>query len=126
MSTPRILSGIDEDGMTKYRNHKEREFLARLEDRFHSLGWYSDRWSRTDRTIVTITNLDPTGSFVQQTLRIDFFDDRVLVGYDYTHQLVDDLDELRSDVKCLRSDSIQLLSDFAADWITSELTKRSS
>lgn len=93
MASGKLFFGLEESGASAYRNAADFECLKHLHDRSRKHGWYTDGWARIDRTIVTVAILDETAKAVKHTLRIDLFDDRVVVGYDRFHQLVDDLDE---------------------------------
>ena len=73
---------------------------------------------------MTITFLRPGTNTVDRTLRIDLFDDRVVVGYDSTHQLTHDLDEVCSEVHVQRADCLVELAEFAAERVRIEQESR--
>ncbi len=128
MSSERgLLFGIDECGATtEYSSRRQRQFLEHLHECSTRDGWFGDGWYWGKATIVTITRCNPTSGAVDSTLRVDLFDDRVVVGYDTTHQLTDDLDESRADVHVLFGDEPAVLADFAARKVRFELEKNSA
>lgn len=89
-------------------------------------GWCGDAWYWGEATIVTITFLRPGTNAVDKTLRIDLFDDRVVVGYDSTHQLTDDLDESSPEILVLPGNDPVALAEQAADKVRIELEKHAS
>lgn len=114
---------MEECGATEYSSHRQRRFLERLHECSARDGWFGDGWYWGKATIVTLTRCDPISGAVDSTLRIDLFDDRVVVGYDTTHQLTEDLDESRADVHVLFGHEPVALADFAASRVRSELEK---
>ncbi|HEY1136332.1 MAG TPA: hypothetical protein VGE64_02455 [Xanthomonadaceae bacterium] len=106
--------GLEECCETGYASARQEAFLRHLHACSVRDGWFGDAWYWGEATIVTITFLRPGTNTVDKTLRIDLFDDRVVVGYDSTHQLTDDLDEASSEVHVRRADCIAELAEFAA------------
>jgi hypothetical protein len=112
--------GLREAGLTDYRTLEEREFLEALHTRAAAAGWYADAWPRTNCiTLSVIVNDSSTGQLLK-TLRIDFNGSDVVLGYDATHQLVDER-EVRTSGDACEPRSIRELATEAADWIEEQL-----
>ena len=118
--SPSLLFALEETGASDYRSLTDREFLERLHFQSQRGKWFGDGWAREDRTIVTVT-ITNGPKVVYKTLRIDFFGDRVVVGYDSTHQLVEDLDITDSRTIEWTGLPVQEMADLAAEWIESQL-----
>lgn len=112
--------GLEECCETGYASDRQEAFLQHLHACSVRDGWFGDAWYWGEATIVTITFLRTGSDIVDRTLRIDLFDDRVVVGYDSTHQLTDELDEASSEVHVRRSDSCVELAEFAAERVRIE------
>jgi hypothetical protein len=117
--------GLEECCETGYASARQEAFLRHLYACSVRDGWFGDAWYWGEATIVTITFLRPETNTVDKTLRIDLFDDRVVVGYDSTHQLTDDLDEASSEVHVRRADCIAELAEFAGEHVRIEQQVRS-
>ncbi len=101
---------LDGTGSTDFRSDDEQRFLERLRRCSEASRWNGDAWHLfSDRTIVTVC----IGSPVTVTLRADFFGDRVVVGFDTTHQLVEDLPDTDPRTSTFRSGTIEDMADFA-------------
>jgi len=121
----RLWFDLEECCETGYASERQEAFLQHLHACSVQDGWFGDAWYWGQATIVTITFLRPESNTVDKTLRIDLFDDRVVVGYDSTHQLTDDLDEANSEVHVRRADRIAELAEFAAERVRIEQQIRS-
>ena len=82
---------------------------------------YGDGWYWGDAVIVTFTRINRKTGFVAETLRIDLLDDRVVVGYDESGQLVDPLDETSPSTHVLRHEDPTVLAGYAAEVVRIEL-----
>lgn len=118
--SPLLLFALEETGAFDYRSSNDREFLERLHFQSQRGKWFGDGWARDDRTIVTVT-ITNGSKVVYKTLRIDFFGDRVVVGYDTTHQLVEDLDINDSRTIEWTHLPVQEMADLAAEWVQTQL-----
>ena len=115
----KLLFGLEETGASDYRSDSERRFLQRLHEHSQASGWFADAWHVfPNRTVVTVTLREP--EFV--TLRVDFFGPHVVVGYDDTHQLVDELRADHPSTQRFDADAPESLADFAGTWIGSQIS----
>jgi len=107
-------------GQSECRNEGERRFLERLDRRAGQGGWYADSWSHTtDHVLISISIV--RGDAVYRDLRADFFGDRLLLGYDETHQFVTGLDPARRGVTEIVLPTPEEMAEAAADWFECEL-----
>ena len=105
--------------VTECRDDIERRFLEVLNERASRRDWHADSWSHlTDHVLVAISYID--GGAVDFDARADFFGERLLLGYDETHQFVTDLDPDDPSVTVLRG-SPEELANAAADWFERHL-----
>jgi hypothetical protein len=88
--------------------------------RAEAAGWYADAWPRPDRITLSLVLNDPETDQLSKTLRIDFDGRTIAVGYDATHQLVDEW-ELPGPDGDGEQRSISELAADAADWIEKQL-----
>lgn len=113
--------GLEECCETGYASARQEAFLRQLYACSVRDGWFGDAWYWGQATTVTITFLRPGTNTVDKTLRIDLFDDRVVVGYDSTHQLTDDLDEASNEVHVQHAGCVVRLAEFASERVKQEL-----
>jgi hypothetical protein len=115
-----LVFGLAETGLTDYRSPQEREFLEALHVRAAAGGWYGDAWPRPNCITVSVIVDDPATGQLSKTLRVDFDGHNIAVGYDATHQLVDDSTITAPD-EAGKPRSIAELAKDAADWIEQQL-----
>ena len=102
------------------RNELERRFLEHLDYRAGRGGWYADSWSHTtDHVLISISLV--RDNTVYRDLRADFFGDRLLLGYDETHQFVTELDPAQPGVTQVVLPTPEAMAAAAADWFEREL-----
>ena len=119
MESPSLLFGLEETGAADYRTPQDCLFLRELDARAKAYPWYGDGWSRDDRTIVSVCLIE--SGVLRTTLRIDFFGDSLHLGYDTTHQLVEDLDLADATTEIIHGISIPEMANMAADWIEARI-----
>lgn len=100
---------------------RQRTFIHGFHAACERNGWFGDGWYWGEAVIVTFTTIDPKTGVGIETLRVDLLDDRVIVGYDETHQLATPLDEASANTHVLRLDDPIALADFAAEKVRIEL-----
>ncbi|QDT18164.1 hypothetical protein [Alienimonas californiensis] len=107
-------------GQCECRNDLECRFLERLDDRANCGGSYADSWSHTtDHALIAISLV--RDNCVYRDLRADFLGDRLLVGYDETHQFGTPLDAARPGVTEVVLPTPEAMAEAAADWFEREL-----
>lgn len=116
----RLPFGLREAGLTHYRTEEEREFLEALQVRAEAAGWYADAWPRANSITLSVTVNDVSTGELAATLRIDFDGRKISVGYDPTHQLLDEWEPWPPDDDNERRSSRELAAD-AANWIEMQL-----
>ena len=106
------------------RSSFEAAFINALHIRAEAELWYADAWPRDDRLIISADVTDAEANCVLRTLRVDIFENSVIVGPDATYQLASDLDSSLPGVHRWSDEPPAVLANRAADWLKGELSRR--